>query len=335
MTTEQQKKLFRPFTQVDASTTRRYGGTGLGLTITKEFTEMMGGNISVVSEFGQGSTFTVRLPVKVEIQSSQPDETVQQVQLLLQSNGIILVIDDDEVIRSLLHSYLSKLGYSVATAAKGDDGLKLAKKLRPDAIILDIKMENMDGWEVISALKSDPLLADIPVIISSIEEEQNRGYASGATDYLVKPIRRHQLATILRKYRIGNDSSGLVMIVDDDEVVREIVAEMLKREGWRVFKAENGQVALEHIEDKKPSLILLDLMMPEMNGFEFLTHLYEHEKWCSIPVVVLTATTLTAEEHARLNQHVETIFQKESYSSEELISHIQKLISDVSTETVK
>jgi CheY-like chemotaxis protein/nitrogen-specific signal transduction histidine kinase len=328
MTTEQQKKLFRPFSQVDASTTRRYGGTGLGLAITKEFTEMMGGSISVVSEFGQGSTFTVRLPTIVEIeQKPAADETVQQVHKILQSYGIVLVIDDDEVVRSLLHTYLSKLGYSVATAANGKEGLRLAKKLRPDAIILDIKLEDIDGWEVISTLKRDQLLTDIPVIISSIEDDQNRGYALGATDYLVKPVRHHQLATILKKYRIGDNSQGLVMVVEDDEIVRELMAEMLKKEGWRVFKAENGQVALEHLDDKKPALVLLDLMMPEMNGFEFITHLRANEKWCEIPVVVLTASTLTAEEHAQLNPHVETIFQKESYNADELVLHLHQLIS--------
>lgn len=334
MTMEQQKKLFRPFTQVDASTTRRYGGTGLGLAITKEFVEMMGGNISVVSEFGQGTTFTVRLPTIVKQEQVQLDETTQQVQRLLQqSHGIILVIDDDEVVRSLLHTYLSKLGYSVATAANGKEGLRLAKKLRPDAIILDIKLDDMDGWEVISILKCDQLLADIPVIISSIEEDQNRGYALGATDCLVKPVRHHQLATILKKYRIGDNSQGLVMVVEDDEIVRELMAEMLKKEGWRVFKAENGQVALDHLDDKKPALILLDLRMPEMNGFEFITRLHENEKWRAIPVVVLTASNLTAEEHAQLNPHVETIFKKESYNAEELVLHLHQLISSFSIGT--
>lgn len=338
MTNEQQKKLFQPFTQVDASTTRRYGGTGLGLTISKEFTEMMGGFISVVSEFGQGSLFTVRLPVEVKLAPSpQTDETVEQVQMLLKdSHGIILVIDDDPVVCSLLQNYLSKLGYSVAVANNGEEGLRLASKLRPDAILLDVQMPGMDGWHVLSRIRGDRLLADIPVIITSIQEHQkNVGFASDATDYLVKPVSRQQLAHILGKYKIGADASGLVMVVEDDEVVREILSEMLKSEGWRVFKAENGLVALEHLDDKKPSLIILDLVMPTMDGFEFLAHLREREHGRTIPVVVLTASDLTPDEQARLNNHVESIFRKESYDSDELIMKIHQLITGATVSSVK
>ncbi|OQW91607.1 MAG: hypothetical protein BWK79_16500 [Beggiatoa sp. IS2] len=332
MTNEQQKKLFQPFTQVDASTTRRYGGTGLGLTITKEFAEMMGGTISVVSEFGQGSLFTVRLPVEVKMApTAQTDETVEQVQMLLKdSHGIILVIDDDQIVCLLLQNYLSKLGYSVAVANNGEDGLRLARKLRPDAILLDVQMPGMDGWRVLSQIRGDRLLVDIPVIITSIQESQNVGYAMGASDYLVKPVSRQQLAAALGKYKIGADSSGLVMIVEDDELIREVLGEMLKSDGWRIFKAENGQVALEHLDDKKPALIILDLMMPTMDGFEFIARLRENEKWGTIPVVVLTASDLTPEEQARLDKHVKTIFRKESYDSDELILKIHQLISHTS-----
>jgi len=332
MTVEQQKKLFQPFSQVDASTTRRYGGTGLGLAITKEFVEMMGGTIHVTSEFGQGSTFTVCLPVKVhQNEMTSIDETVQEVQILLEGKGIVLVIDDDRIVRELLKNYLSKLGHAVATAAEGEEGLRLAKKLRPDAIILDVQMPGMDGWRVLSALKADPLLADTPVIMSSIEDQQNTGYALGATDYLVKPVSRLQLASILEKYKIGDDSQGLVMVVEDDVVIRERMAEILKEEGWRVFKAENGQVALDHIEDRRPSLILLDLMMPKMDGFEFVSRLRANEKWHSIPVVVLTSTKLSAEDYARLNNYVETIFKKESCDSNELVMQLHRLIADASS----
>jgi len=327
MTPEQQQKLFQPFTQVDASTTRRFGGTGLGLAITKQFTEMMGGDISVESEFGKGSMFTVRLPVHVELEPVSRDKSLQKLTEKLEGHGIVLVIDDDDITRELLKNYLSKLGHAVAVAADGEDGIQLAKKLRPDAILLDVKMPGMDGWRVLSSLKSDPLLSDIPVIMTSIEEHRNKGCALGATDYLVKPVGRDQLAAILNKYRIGDDSQRLVMVVEDDIVLREAMTEVLKLEGWRVFKAENGRVALEHIEDKKPSLILLDLLMPEMDGFEFVAHLRQNEKWRSIPVVVLTATNLSTEDQARLHGYVETIFQKESYSRDELLVRIQKQLA--------
>lgn len=332
MTPEQQSKLFQPFTQVDASTTRRFGGTGLGLVITKQFTEMMHGTITVQSEFGEGSTFTVRLPAVVQTNLSPQEESVSTVELLQEGHGIVLVIDDDKIVRELLKNYLSRLGYSVAVATNGQEGLKLAKKLRPDAILLDVRMPDMDGWRVLSALKSDSLLSDTPIIMVSVEEERNKGYALGATDYLVKPIGRDQLASLLKKYHIGDNSQGLVMIIDDDTMTREFLANRLKDEGWRVFKAENGQVALEHIDDKKPSLILLDLLMPEMDGFEFLDKLRSYEKWRSIPVVVLTSTKLSAEDQARLHAHVETVFQKETCYRQDLLSMIHQQIALVASQ---
>ncbi len=323
MTAEQQQKLFQPFIQADASTTRKYGGTGLGLAITKEFAEMMGGQINVASEFGHGSRFTVLLPAIVSEQPiTQPTE-----ELLLEGDGIVLVIDDDSMVRELLKNYLTNIGYAVAVAASGKEGIRLAKKLRPDAIILDVKMPGIDGWNVLSTLKTNPLLTDIPVIMMSIEDLQSEGYALGATDYLVKPVGQEKLVTILEKYHIGDDSQSLVMIVEDDAVIREFIAEMLKNAGWRVFKAENGQIALEQLNNKKPTLILLDLMMPVMDGFEFLTHLRDNEKWCSIPVVVLTSTHLSPEEQANLQGGVQTIFQKETYNRDDLLLRIHKLIT--------
>ncbi len=322
MTVEQQKKLFQPFTQADYSTTREYGGTGLGLTITKEFTEMMGGNISVVSEFGHGSMFTILLPTIVS-DFKLPVEVSS-----LEGEGIVLAIDEDPNVREFIKNYLSKLGYAVAVAAGGKEGLRLAKKLRPDAIILDVNMQGTNGWKVLATLKSDPLLADIPVIMMSMEELQEKGFVLGATDYLIKPVRHEQLAVILEKYHIGDDSQGLVMLVEDDTLILEVMAEMIKHAGLRVFKAENGKIALEHIDNKKPALILLDLMMPVMNGYEFLIHLRKNEKWQSIPVVVLTSSHLTSEQQARLqSSNVEMIFQKDSYNRKELLSHVHELIA--------
>ncbi|HAI69353.1 MAG TPA: hypothetical protein DCM38_07955, partial [Gammaproteobacteria bacterium] len=329
MTPEQQQKLFQPFSQVDASTTRRFGGTGLGLAITKQFTEMMGGQISVESEFGSGSRFSVYLPVQVnlELVTLQQPKKAQFDKLTTEVHSIVLVIDDDSITRELLKNYLSQLGYSVAVAADGETGIKLAKKLRPDAILLDVRMPGMDGWRVLSTLKKDSLLSDIPVIMTSIEEELNQGYALGATDYLVKPVESNQLGAILNKYHVGDESQRLVMVVEDDVINRELVAKIIKQEGWRVFKAENGRVALEHLEDKKPALILLDLLMPEMDGFEFVAHLRQNPKWRNIPVVVLTSTKLSTADQARLQGYVETIFQKESYNRDDLLELIQKQVA--------
>jgi CheY-like chemotaxis protein len=330
MTEEQMTDLFVPFKQGDTSTTRRFGGTGLGLAITKEFVEMMGGRITVDSEFGQGSLFTVKLPLQVVFEQTAPLEKETASTLPLQGHSIVLVIDDDMVVRELLKEYLTKLGYIVAATAMGEEGLKLAKKLRPDAILLDVRMPDMDGWRVLSSLKSDPLLWDTPVVMISVEELQDTGYTFGATDYLVKPVGREQLATILDKYHIGDNAKGLVMIVDDDTMTRELMATRLKNEGWRVFKAENGRVALEHLDDKRPALILLDLLMPEMDGFEFVARLRQNEKWSAIPVVVLTSTHLSEQDQARLHGFVENIFQKETCSRDELLLLIHKQIAEVS-----
>jgi PAS domain S-box-containing protein len=326
ITAEQQDKLFQPFIQADASATRKYGGTGLGLAITKQFTEMMGGIIKIASEFGQGSTFTVHLPIHVvaEIESSlQGEPSVKR-------HGIVLIIDDDHIVLELLQNYLSKMGYAVAVTTDGREAVKLAKKLRPDAILLDVTMPEMDGWQVLTTLKEDSLLSDIPVIMMSVKNHQDKGRTLGATDYLVKPVGQEQLLAMLTKHHLGDDFQGLVMVVEDDIVIRELLAELLKGEGWRVFKAENGRVALEHLEDKHPSLILLDLMMPEMDGFEFIAKLREHEQWRNIPVVVFSSSKLSEEEQARL-QGVEVIFQKQNYSREELLVRIQEQMTTFST----
>ncbi len=325
MTAAQQEHLFQPFTQADASLSKRYGGTGLGLALSKEYAEMLGGVISVHSEFGRGSSFYVRLPVQSSEQQPSPEP-----ESLFEGDGVLLVIDDDPIIRELLRNYLSKLGYSVAVASNGQEGLQLVRKLRPDAILLDVMMPEMDGWQVLSSLKNDEVFSDIPVIMTSIEEHHNIGYALGATDYLTKPVGRDQLVKVLSKYKIGG-GKGLVMVVEDDRVIRDLIGEMLKQEGWRVVKAEHGGEALELLENKKPSLILLDLMMPVMDGYEFVACLQKREEWRSIPVVVLTSTILNAEDQARLHGYVENIYQKEACNQQELLKHIHGLISSAGT----
>jgi len=328
MTAEQQVHLFEPFTQADASTTRKYGGTGLGLTITKKFVEMMGGKIFVNSEFGHGSTFTVFLPVYLSdahgIKIIQPSIVTEEP---LRAEGVVLVVDDDSRTRHILQNDLSELGYAVAVAKSGMDAISMAKKLRPDVILLDIKTSKMEGWTIVSELKSNSLLCDIPVIIISVDEQQQTGLAFGVTDYLVKPFKQNQLTHLLKKYKLNTETNRLVMLVDDDEFTLDLMAGILKEDGWRVFKAENGRVALEHIEEKNPALILLDLNMPVMNGFTLLPIL--REKYPKIPVIVLTASHLTADEQAYLHQYSQSVMFKAAYNRTTLIEHLRGLISDV------
>ncbi|RKZ52120.1 MAG: hybrid sensor histidine kinase/response regulator [Candidatus Parabeggiatoa sp. nov. 3] len=205
MTTESQKKLFQPFTQADSSTTRRYGGTGLGLTITKEFVEMMGGTITVKSEFGQGSQFTISLPAKIKTEQTEPQYQQREKAVLLKGEGILLVIEDNTSLREWLKTHLSKLGYTVAIAANDNQAIKLAKKLRPDAILINIKIAIRAGWQIFSELKNNPLLAQIPIIMFSLTAEQNKGYALCVSDCIDKTADREQFAAALEKYRLSDD----------------------------------------------------------------------------------------------------------------------------------
>ncbi|MEZ5672036.1 MAG: response regulator [Thiotrichaceae bacterium] len=327
MTAEQQTKLFQPFTQADASTTRKYGGTGLGLTITKKFVEMMGGKICIHSEFGHGSTFTVFLPTHIAEGHSPPTLPNSIEEEFTKANGVVLVVDDDPRTRHILQDDLSEQGYAVAVAKSGAETIAMAKKLRPDVILLDVKMPEMGGWEVLSELKSNSLLYDIPVIIISVDEQQQTGSAFGATDYLMKPFRQNQLLHLLKKYKLDTEANKLVMLVDDDEFTLDLMAGILKDNGWRVFKAENGRVALEHIEEKNPSLILLDLNMPVMDGFTVLPIL--REKYPDVPVVILTSSHLTADEQAYLHQYTQSVMFKASYSRTALVNRLRELITDV------
>ena len=187
-------------------------------------------------------------------------------------------------------------------------------------------MPGMDGWAVLTALKADAELADIPVIMLTIVDDKNLGYALGAADYLTKPVDRDRLVAILQKYR-GEDPSRLVLVVEDDAAAREILQRTLEKEGWAVTTAENGRVALQRVAEQRPALILLDLMMPEMDGFQVVEALREREAWRPIPIVVVTAKDLTTEDHLRLNGYVEKILQKGAYSREALLAEIRDLVT--------
>ncbi|HLF27159.1 MAG TPA: GAF domain-containing protein [Anaerolineae bacterium] len=325
---DQLRKLFQPFTQADASTTRRYGGTGLGLAITQRFCQMMGGDIAVDSLLGQGSTFTIRLPAQVSDAASAPPPVINATPEPARFNGsTLLVVDDDPFVRDLMQRFLSKEGFQVMCAASGEEGLQLARERRPDVITLDVMMPGLDGWAVLSTLKSDPDMADIPVVMVTIVDDKNRGYALGASDYITKPVDRERLIGVLQKYRCEHLSCP-ILIVDDDPAIREVLRRMLEHEGWAVNEAENGRIGLERMVEQRPDLILLDLMMPEMDGFEFVAALRRREDWRSIPVVVVTAKDLTVEDRLRLSGYVEKIIQKGTglNSRDELLREVHELV---------
>jgi CheY-like chemotaxis protein len=290
MTPEQMSKLFEAFSQADASTTRKFGGTGLGLAISRKFCRLMGGDIKVTSAPGQGSTFTVTLPAQVS-ETPQPTETqlIQRPALSLAgaSGPVVLVIDDDATVRDLMQRSLSKDGYQVELAADGKTGLEMAKRLKPAVITLDVMMPSMDGWAVLSALKADPETADIPVVMLTIVDDKNMGFALGAADYFTKPIDWQRLGAVLKKHR-KPAADQTVLIVEDDERTREMLRRTLQKEGWQVREAANGRLGLEQLAHGLPGLILLDLMMPEMDGVETLRRLKADPGSKDIPVVVVT-----------------------------------------------
>jgi GAF domain-containing protein/CheY-like chemotaxis protein len=322
MTPEQLARLFEAFSQADAATTRKYGGTGLGLALSRRLCRMMGGDVTVESEAGRGSTFTIRLPARVVEPREESAAAAAPGAPGPVIAGTVLVIDDEPAVRDLMQRFLTKEGFRVVPAAGGEDGLRLARELRPDAITLDVMMPGMDGWAVLAALKADPTVADIPVIMLTIVDDRNLGYALGASDYLTKPIDRERLVSVLTKYRRDLP----VLVVDDDAALRQLLRRMLEPEGYTVVEAENGRVALERLRTTSPSVILLDLMMPEMDGFEFVTEFRRHEAWRAIPVVVITARDLSREDHERLNGYVQRILQKGAHGRDQLLGEVRELV---------
>lgn len=340
LTTEQVAKLFQPFSQADASTTRKYGGTGLGLAISLKLMELMGGTIRVASAPGKGSTFTILVPAEVvkapatevrpskeALVKSQDNQTMGR----LDGRNTILVVDDDPASQDLIERFLRAEGYRVLVADRGEAALRLAREVHPQAITLDILMPEMDGWAVLAALKADPAVADIPVVLVTIVEDRNLGYALGAADYLTKPIDREALLRVLRRRRVQAGRQALV--VEDDADTRTLLRRMLEKDDWVVSETANGQQALDHVLQQRPGLILLDLMMPDMDGFEFLAEMRQRPELQSIPVIVVTAKDLTAEDRLFLNGSlmlsgcVRRIFQKGHFNREELLREVHALVS--------
>ncbi len=319
MTPEQQAKLFEEFTQADSSTARRYGGTGLGLAITRKLARMMGGDVTVTSEPGKGSVFAVRLPAGADTAAKAAINGGRA-----PTSDCVLVIDDDATARELIADHLKAEGFSVTTAAGGLEGLKLAKELRPIAITLDVMMPDLDGWSVLAALRQDPELADIPVIMITIMDEHRRGVALGAAGYLTKPIDRERLTRMIGRFRAPARPTR-VLLVEDDATQRERLRGWLDGDQWKVQEAGNGKEALAVLKDTKPDVILLDLMMPEMDGFAVVAALQKEPRWRDIPVVVVTARDLDAKDRERLNSGVQSVLVKETFRPADLVERIRRL----------
>jgi len=336
MKQDEVKRLFQPFYQADSSTTRKHQGTGLGLAISRRLCNLMGGDISVTSDFGNGSVFTIRIPARLREGEIRPtvSRTPPRVETPAQTTGnLIIVIDDDPSTRDLMERFLGKEGYHIRTAATGEEGLALVREARPLAIVLDALLPGIDGWAVLAALKSDPKTAGIPIIMATILDDAKRGYALGATDYITKPVDWQRLSYLLSAHRI-HQGTAPVLVIEDDVTTREMIVRMLKRQGWRTLEASNGREGLQRLEQETPALVLLDLMMPEMDGFEFVQAIREQPKWALLPVVVVTAADLTDIDRTRLNGRVEQILRKGAYSPEALLEEVRQQVERCAKETL-
>jgi signal transduction histidine kinase/CheY-like chemotaxis protein len=327
MSEEQLGRLFQAFSQADASTTKKFGGTGLGLAITRHFCRLLGGDISVASRVGEGSTFTIAIPDQTagpdrsEV-SIEPQEPTSEVTEVGKASITVLVVDDDAASRDLLTSNLRREGYQTVQARGGDEALELALKLRPDAITLDVLMPKTDGWAVLGALKANPELCAIPVIMVTVAPDRGIGLSLGAAEVMTKPVDRAELTSLLRNL-LSRD--GPILLVEDDPATRETVRNTIEKMGLTVAEVTNGRMALTWLaENPAPALILLDLMMPEMDGFEFLDTFNSRVDWRHVPVVVITAKQLTAAERGMLS--VRTIIEKGDSIDRDIAAAIGKAV---------
>lgn len=322
--------LFQEFKQLDASSTREYGGTGLGLVISRKFAQLMGGDIKVESATGSGATFTVTLPLECDPQA-QSTENIFQPAATGGRKKIFLAIDDDPEVLTLLRDSLQGSGYQFAGALSAEEGIAMARELKPFAITLDIMMPHKDGWSALQLMKNDPVLKTIPVIILSIMDNKTLGYALGVTDYILKPFERSELLKKLKALEHGAQAGGVpkttpptVLVADDDKTISEYLKETLMAEGYAVEAVNNGSAALASINAAPPDILFLDLMLPGVNGFEIIEALEKDPKCKGTSIFILTARHLTPEETDYLQKRTEAIIQKGSKNLPEILGQVKK-----------
>jgi signal transduction histidine kinase/DNA-binding response OmpR family regulator len=343
MTPQQMARLFQPFVQADASTTRKFGGTGLGLTISRRFAQLLGGDIAVDSTPGEGSTFELRLAVdaaavpKPEAELEPRPDVVAATGTVRDGAGTapidtdvgsgprVLIIEDDPHSRDILAQTLRKSGFRTIEAADGDTGLAHAREMLPDLVTLDVLMPGLDGWSVLRQLKADPLTASIPVVLATITDDRALGYSLGAAGYVTKPFDREHLVRTLRGH-LRTRAPGTVLVVEDDAPTREMLRRGLEREGWTVYETATVAESLALLRQRRPDLVLLDLLLPDGTGFDVLDVLRASPATADLPVVVLTAKDVTGEERETLNHHVKRVFEKGRAAQTDVLAEVRRLL---------
>jgi len=319
------QRIFEAFQQADTSTTRRYGGTGLGLSISRHLARLLGGDITVESEIGVGSTFTVTLPIRYTAAVPVPEAPPETTTVEPEGAPVVLVIDDDPNVIYLLQENLAEAGYHVVGATSAEKGLQKARELRPFAIILDILMSPTDGWQVLHKLKADRVTRGVPVIVLSIVDNQELGYRLGASDYLVKPFDREAILSALTRIAPAPTAPRQVhlLVVDDDPQVVDLVQQLLEDEPYEIQAAADGQEALDLVSRQCPDLMLLDLLMPRLDGFSVIEQLRQCPAHRDMPIIVLTAKELSADELTQLRQSVVKVIQKQGLEQETLLRELR------------
>lgn len=323
---ENQQMIFEEFRQVEGSSDAARQGTGLGLAITKRLVEQQGGRIVVESELGQGSRFTFTLPAATTVAVVPAHSPAQPPPPATLGKPLILVVDDEAATRELISSYLDP-EYRTAMAASGPEAVKKAQELLPDAITLDLLMSEGNGFETLIALRKTPETANIPIIIVSIVDQKQVGFALGAVDYLVKPIRKPKLLETIRKHvhsRVDDDAS--ILLVDDDPQTLELLEETLRSAGYETQSVRSGARALEVLSSKLVGAVMLDLLMPGMNGFEVIRHIRQAPSLKELPVFIMTAKALTPEERGLLSRETQAMFQKDGSWHQQLLVEVGRLV---------
>jgi len=319
------KLIFDEFRQVDATSSRQYGGTGLGLSLVKKFVELQYGSIDVESTPGEGSRFTFTLPLRFA-GATIPSPIVNRDGSVVPPGDRVLVIEDDDDAYDSLSAYLQAAGYVSIRARSGEDALRLARTRRPVAITLDLVLPGMGGFDVLRRLKADEVTSSIPVIVVSMIDNRDLGVAFGADDYFVKPVDWPRLMRRLAEITAhAAKRHARLLLIDDDVSIHDMLEQELTREGYELEKAFSGAEGLVLAESSKPDVIILDLMMPGMSGFEVAELLKQHEQTAAIPIVVLTAKELTEDDRQRLQAGTSTLVMKGSSAGARLIRAIRSL----------